>query len=294
MTESHVHTGDVRLHYRIHGTGPKTLVFIHGNLGSMNWWNLVLPLLPEDVTAVAFDLRGCGLSSKPEPQQDYENYSFDQHATDLERAIDELGIDEYELVVHSTGGIIGLRLALRSPQRCTGIFALDPVGPQGVDLTESMEVFQRARDDPAFASTLLASTMPSVFQEVDLTSGEPAVPKPDRDPEMLALIERLARERHSASDGIWFGFARQLTREYVERPLFETVSGIEVPVTVVWGELDRWIRKQDMEELVGLLPLGRFVEVPGRGQSLQVEDPGLFAELLLAHLGRSQEKTQRS
>ena len=55
-----VQAGDVKLNYVEHGSGDNIIVFIHGNLGCVNWMDLVWPRLPKTLHVFAFDWRGCG------------------------------------------------------------------------------------------------------------------------------------------------------------------------------------------------------------------------------------------
>lgn len=279
-----VNAGDVRLHYRVVGDGPRSLVFVHGNLSSCNWWDLVVREPLEGCTAYVFDLRGCGLSDKPEPEPGYANYSFDRMALDLVEALRQLGCGPYEVVGHSTGGLIGLRLLTASDSQCTGYFGLDPAGVRGVDLSGRMGIFQRARNDPEFAYSLIASTMTSLFDDIDLTGERPPRPSSTTSTDQLELVGRLAAQRHTASDGIWFGVARHLTAEADSQPMRPLLSSIRVPMTIVWGELDAWITEESMAELASLVPHCRLIRVPGIGQSLQVEAPEVFRRLLREHL----------
>lgn len=281
-----IQTRHVRLHYRVVGSGPRTLVFVHGNLASLDWWELALAALPDDCTAYAFDLRGCGLSDKPEPEADYANYAFDVLADDVAEALGLLGIEQYHYVGHSTGGLIGLRLVVRPDSGCLSYFGLDPAGVRGVDLTDRMHIFQRARNDHDFALALISSTMNSLFDDVDLTGGVGPRPSARATPAQIDLVHRLAAQRHIASDGIWFGIARHLTAEATTQPMRAALPSVTIPMTVAWGELDLWIDAETMDELGQLVPHCVRRRLPGIGQSMMVEDPQGFVELLADHLDR--------
>lgn len=84
------------------GTGPKTLVAVHGILGSLLTWTPLAQALPADWSLVAMDLRGHGLSrGLPGP------YGLDRHAADVAAVLDALSLGpDTVLLGHSMGATI--------------------------------------------------------------------------------------------------------------------------------------------------------------------------------------------
>lgn len=273
-----------RLYYRQRGEGALHLVFLHGNLGSADHWALVEKRLPSWIRGTFIDLRGCGRSDKPEPLSDYSNYDFPVLAVDVLGLLEELGIENCVLIGHSTGALVALHAFFKDPQRFRGLFFLDPAGPRGVNLSDSMNVFQNARNDEDAAFALISTTMPSLFAESEIGSSDRPSYLPAATDEQKELIQRIATQRHTASDGVWFGFARNLTKEFQTLPLLQKIPKIGIPTWIVWGEKDLWIKRDHMDELDQLLPKSRLVVVPDRGQSLHIEDPDAFIKILLDYL----------
>ena len=87
-----VKVGNLHINYTEHGAGNNVVLAVHGNLGCADWLDLVLPLLPQTIHVIAAEWRGCGDSDKPEPTQDYSNYSMETHARDMLGLVDALGI----------------------------------------------------------------------------------------------------------------------------------------------------------------------------------------------------------
>ena len=99
-------------------SGPPVLA-IHGITASHLAWQLVAEALP-DLRIIAPDLRGRGRSSElPGP------YGFDQHADDLARLIDQLGLGPVPIVGHSMGGFVAVAVAHRHPDLISGVLLLD-------------------------------------------------------------------------------------------------------------------------------------------------------------------------
>ncbi|WP_244528151.1 MULTISPECIES: alpha/beta hydrolase [unclassified Leifsonia] len=110
--------------------GGMPLVGIHGITSSHRAWRLVAENLP-DTRVIAPDLRGRGRSSGlPAP------YGLVQHADDLARMLDALGVDHVALAGHSMGGFVAVRFAARHPDRVRRLVLIDgglPIpAPEGV------------------------------------------------------------------------------------------------------------------------------------------------------------------
>jgi pimeloyl-ACP methyl ester carboxylesterase len=104
--------------------GGPTLVFVHGlvmdNLSSF-YYTLAAPLAARGVHTVLFDLRGHGLSARPET-----GYSSRESALDLFAILDELGIHEpVYLLGNSYGGVVAMHAALAAPERVAGVVLVE-------------------------------------------------------------------------------------------------------------------------------------------------------------------------
>lgn len=107
--------GGHSLHYLDEGSGDP-VVMVHGNpTWSFFWRNLVLGLRANHRCIVP-DHIGCGLSDKP-ALADYP-YTLQRRVEDLEALLDSLDLNErVTLVAHDWGGMIGMAVAHRRPER---------------------------------------------------------------------------------------------------------------------------------------------------------------------------------
>jgi non-heme chloroperoxidase len=275
-----VQAGDVRLHYVEHGRGDRVVVFVHGNLGCVEWMNLVWPRLPDDLHVYAFDWRGCGLSDKPAPEPDYANYGMDRHAQDLLTALDALGIERCDLANHSTGGIICDHALLAQPDRFGRVLSLDPVAPRGLRFDEQgLALFQAMKADRAVAFAALATAAASLFEPESLAPGQTPTYRATTSAPQRALFELLVDKTRLLSDGIWQGTPVQLTREFERGELHRRQGRIRHPHLALWGELDYWIPRADLEEMARLKPNCELRVLPGVGHSMNLEDPAGYAAL---------------
>ena len=273
-----VQAGDVRLNYVEHGRGDRVVVFVHGNLGCVEWMDLVWPKLPDDLHVYAFDWRGCGRSDKPTPEPGYANYSMAQHASDLLTALDALDIERCDLANHSTGGIICDHALLAQPERFGRVLSLDPVAPRGLRFDEQgLALFRAMKADREVAFAALATAAASLFEPESLAPGKTPVYARTATAQQRAQFELLVDNTRRLSDGIWQGTAVQLTREFESGELHRRQGEIGHPHRVLWGELDYWIPRADLEEMARLKPNCELRVLPGVGHSMNLEDPAGYA-----------------
>jgi pimeloyl-ACP methyl ester carboxylesterase len=100
----------VGIEYELAGEGPP-LVLVHGSWGDRTGWALVLPLLAESFTVLAYDRRGHSDSERPTSQG-----SVHEDADDLAALLETLGHAPAHVVTNSHGGNIAMRLAARRPE----------------------------------------------------------------------------------------------------------------------------------------------------------------------------------
>ena len=102
------------------GSGDPIL-FLHGNPTSSFLWRNILPHAADRGRCIAVDLIGMGDSDKL-PNAGAESYTFAEHRTYLDAALDALGVSSnVVLVVHDWGSALGLDWARRNPGSVAGI-----------------------------------------------------------------------------------------------------------------------------------------------------------------------------
>lgn len=125
-----VDAGEVRLHYVERPGAGEPILFVHGHHGTHHAWDDLIAALPAPHRALAVDLRGCGSSDKPR-----DGYAPGDHARDLLRAADALGIGRFTLVGYSLGGVVAVQGALEERDRIrrlvlVAVAALDGIPPE--------------------------------------------------------------------------------------------------------------------------------------------------------------------
>src|SRR4051794_41711175 len=104
-----IQTDGATLHVRAGGQGP-AVILLHGYGETGDMWAPLAAELARDHTVVAPDLRGMGLSSRPE-----SGYDKKTQAQDIAGVLDALKIESADLVTHDIGNMVGYALAAQHP-----------------------------------------------------------------------------------------------------------------------------------------------------------------------------------
>jgi pimeloyl-ACP methyl ester carboxylesterase len=122
-----VPTNGTTLHVRIGGKGPAA-VLLHGYGETGDMWVPLAAALVRDHTVIVPDLRGMGLSSRPEG-----GYDKKTQGRDVAGVLDALKIEQADLVTHDIGNMVGYAFAAQYPSRVVRFVLMDAplpgVGP---------------------------------------------------------------------------------------------------------------------------------------------------------------------
>ena len=106
----------VDISYRLLGTGPCTLLFMHGWAGSGAYFDETLKYLDlSGLRAITFDLRGHGDSDKPD-----SGYSDERFARDAFTVADAVGANQIVVIGFSMSGRFAQYLSVLAPDRVHG------------------------------------------------------------------------------------------------------------------------------------------------------------------------------
>jgi pimeloyl-ACP methyl ester carboxylesterase len=200
---------------------------------------------------IAYDARGHGRSD-PAPSPDA--YGYEDLAADLERVMDERGVDRAVLAGASMGAHTLLGFALERPERVAGLVAITPA----YDPVDNDDPRRLARWD-ALAEGLRTGGVEGFLRAY----GEPSVPETWRDTVTKVLRQRLSAHEHP--DAV----ADALSVVPRSRP-FDTLhdlAAIEAP-TVIVADRDEADPEHPLsvgEDYARVIPGAQLVvEEPGR------------------------------
>ncbi|MCQ8186015.1 alpha/beta fold hydrolase [Parvularcula maris] len=246
-----------RIRYRVSGPedGP-TLLLLHGFTFSLESWDALADRLDERYRVVRYDLLGHGLTG-PDPQ---ERYAPGDRASFAGEVIRALALEQPVVIGNSLGGLIAWRLAAAEPELvrslvliAPGAFPFNGVTEEPAPIPPGVAFFLRSPSEP-----LLRASLASVY-------ADPAVITEQK----LALVGERMKGNGDA-------FIRSLELFTLPDPS-DTLSVIEQPTLIIWGEEDRIIPPMHGPLVADAMPKARLITYQGIGHVPQEEVPGRVA-----------------
>ena len=278
--------GNETLAYRASGAG-ETVVLVHGNMSSSVHWQTTMEHLEGKYRVVAVDLRGFGDST-------YHSRfdSLRELAQDLERFLDEAGIETCTLVGWSTGGGVVLEMAADLPARVKKAILVESVPPTGYPmfkkdatgqpiLTELLKTKEDIETDPVQVAPVLAAyasgnreLMRAIWNAVIYNLAQP--PKEDYEQYLDAILQQknLVDIDYSLLTFNMTG-APTGSSEGSDR-----LKKIACPVTMIHGKLDLVVPYVWAQAAAEAVPGSTLVTLETTGHSPITDDPALFFETL--------------
>ncbi|MGM0427429.1 MAG: alpha/beta fold hydrolase [Thermodesulfobacteriota bacterium] len=96
---------------------------VHGITANCRCWDVMAGALSPTHRVLAMDLRGRGLSDKPDT-----GYSIAHHINDIRAVLDDLGLERVVIIGHSLGAFISLIFGATFPERVDRIILVDGGG----------------------------------------------------------------------------------------------------------------------------------------------------------------------
>jgi pimeloyl-ACP methyl ester carboxylesterase len=116
-TSGMAEVNDIKMYYAEYGKGDPIL-FIHGGLGNAEVWGHQVADFAKDHLVIVADSRGHGRSTRSQ-----QPFGYDLMTSDYVALLDYLKIDKVTLVGWSDGGIIGIDMAMKHPEKLTRVIA---------------------------------------------------------------------------------------------------------------------------------------------------------------------------
>lgn len=113
------------LGYTVCGQGPG-VVLLHSSMSSKDQWNPLISLMEQNFRLISIDLSGYGDNDLPLNQQ---TFSTDDEIRLVAGIIEkETGnTDPFQVVAHSYGGAVALKMAAKLPHRVSALTLFEPV-----------------------------------------------------------------------------------------------------------------------------------------------------------------------
>jgi len=271
-----VRVGDVEIEVEEHGDGPRAFVLVHGFTGSRDDFREMLPRLAERGRTLALDLRGHGGSTNT---GDLASYTLDALYGDVLGALDALGVERCDLLGHSMGGMVAMRVALDAPERVASLVLMNtapsPVTPGARRFFEAAAKIAREQGMEALAAISRAAAerdqRPRAFRRcVERMGAELFWPR--QRAKMLAMDP-------AAFEALGYALT---DHPGVEHRLGE----LRCPTLVLVGAEDEPFLEA-AARMEAAIPGARRVVVEDAAHSPQFENPEAWLAAVLDHLARA-------
>lgn len=269
-----VNVGGLDLFYREAGpSDAPSVLLLHGFPSSSRMWQPLIDRLALRYHMIAPDYPGFGHSEAP--PADRFCYTFEAITDAVENFIDALGLDRYSLVVQDYGGPVGMRLAMRRPDRLESLIVHnavcheDGLGP----LWETRRAFwsDRAAHEQALRENFF-SPAATRLRHVG-TSPEPERYDPDLWTDELAFLNRPGQA--DIQTELFYDYRTNVANYPVwQRWLRDT----QPPLLVVWGRYDPSFQVEEADAYRREVPDAE-VHVIDAGHFSLDEAPDQVAEL---------------
>ncbi|WDZ78398.1 alpha/beta hydrolase [Ensifer adhaerens] len=225
--------------YAVYGSGDP-VILLHGGLANSSYWGRQVPELAKFCQVIVLDSRGHGRST-------WDNLvGYDLMVSDVVGVMEQLNITRSAIVGWSDGAITGLKLAMRYPERVSGVFAFG------------------ANSSPSGTFDLTNSVMFSAY-------------------EARARVEYASLSR---TPGGYPAFYDQMLKMWTSEPNMtdRDLQGIQVPVWVVDGDHEEVIQRTDTLFIADNIPNCGLLIQPEVSHFSLLQDPDQFTQDIIRFL----------
>lgn len=252
----------VRLRYVVDGPADAPTVVLANSLGATwSMWDEQIEPLSELYRVIRYDARGHGGSPAP-----VGPYSIDDLTADVVALLDRVGVERAHFVGLSLGGMTGLRLAARHPDRVDRLVVLCTsalLGPAAMWAERAALV--RAQGTVAVADAVVCRWYTKVF-----CSEHPEVVEA-----AAAMVASTSAEGYAGCcDAI---AAMDLTGD---------LPTITAPTLAIAGAEDPATPPDHLEAIATGIPAARLLVVPEAAHLANAEQPATITSAVLDHLSR--------
>jgi 3-oxoadipate enol-lactonase len=257
---------DIAVNYNERGM-PQGLpvVFIHGFPFSHEMWEPQMNVMPNNIHAISYDVRGHGMSDVGDGQ-----FTIELFVDDLIALLDHLFIEKAILCGLSMGGYIALRTCERHPDRVRGLILCDTKSEPDTDsakIKRSVTIKAvKTTGVPAFAEDFVKT----IFWEKTF----------ERNPNVIAFIKQIICSNSPRGIG---GTLLALASRTDTTPV---LSSLRIPTCIIVGEHDKLTPPSEALKMHTLISGSELHVLPHAAHMSNLESIQEFNELLIAFLNK--------
>jgi esterase len=248
----------VRLHTEVSGSGPVSVILLHGLFGSASNLMSVARSLESHFTVIRMDLRNHGKSAHS------DQMDIPVMAEDVVAAMEELNIAKAHMLGHSLGGKVAMQIAITKPERVKRLVVAD-IAPvrygRGHDaiITGLLGLELRSLKSREQADQLLMKAVPEIAIR-------------------QFLLKNLMRD---GRDGwAWRMNLAVIADLYDNLRDAPSSAQFHGPTLFIRGETSGYIRDENRAPMMRQFPDMYFETIPKAGHWLHAEYPAIFNSLV--------------
>jgi pimeloyl-ACP methyl ester carboxylesterase len=254
----------ISLNYKSYGSGSKSLVIIHGFLGSLdNWHSLSTQWGAAGLQVFSLDMRNHGKSPHT------ATHSIELMSADVIDFILDKNLSDVILLGHSMGGKVAMHAALRYPNLIKQLIVAD-MAPKK---------YQRGHDD--------------VFDAIQSVHLNSINSRKDAEEEMKAYLGDFGTrqfilknlERTPDNKYQWKFNLETLYRDY--DAILEEIT-FEIPYThptlFLKGDLSLYVKEKDYPNIYALFPNAHIQSIANAGHWLHADQPAEFFQRVISFI----------
>ncbi|MBL0422919.1 alpha/beta fold hydrolase [Ramlibacter sp. AW1] len=256
---------------------------LHGIRGYAETFAGIAAALQPGYRVIAYDQRGRGRSDW-DPRRRYDTPAY---VGDLEAVVAQLGLDRFDLLGHSMGGINAIVYAARHPAR-VGRLVIEEAGPGAFEHSAGARRIQaELRSTPAsFDSWEQATAFMRMLR--------PTVTEAAREQRLRSMLK-------PAPDGgfTWrYDHAGIAATRLAPDPakvidLQPLVAGLDCPALLVFGDRSDYMQPAIVERMGALNPRLRLARIAGAGHYVHDDNPADFCAAVRSFLQETEDPHAR-
>jgi 3-oxoadipate enol-lactonase len=248
----------VRIYYEVYGEGPGTMVLIHANPFDHRLFMYQVARFTPSYRIVAVDIRGYGMSDKPETP-----FSLQDMADDVLAVCAQEKISSAVFMGVSVGSGMSLLIGLGQPQLCEAIILVGGSSYGGANIQHRVDGYTSA-DLKGYQSGHMRELFAPGFPETPLGQW------------VMNLFNENAHKLSGRS-------IAQIFRARESCDMRARLPSLTPRTLVINGEHDLSLKRG--RETASLIPGARHVVIPRTGHACCIEDPAAFDQVVIDFLG---------